>query len=133
MSLIKVLLNYQTNIKQLIEENTILYNNLLKLNTDITYRKDILSKWQEASIELQDGAKAAYEDSLQKYENISDAFNKISNLKEYLIYIQETINYPSKTDSESLKLKILNISNLITNYNELKTTFFKDFQNLLHA
>jgi hypothetical protein len=133
MSLIKILLDYQTNNKKLTEENTILYNKVLKLNTDIINRKNILSNWQQASIELQDAAKSAYEDSVIKYEIISNCFNQISNLKEYLNYIQETINYPSKTDSESLKLKVLNISNLITNYNLLKTAFLKDFQNLLDA
>lgn len=124
----------QNVLKVLLIENNRLESSFLQLNIDITFKKDMLSTWKQAPLELQDAAKAAYNDSLHKYEIISNAYRQITNLKDVLNYINDTLN-SALNDSISSKIKfsLININNLITNYNELKTTFLNNFQNLLDA
>jgi hypothetical protein len=124
----------QTLLQDLLIENNKLESCFLQLNIDITFRRDMLSTWQQAPIELQAAAEIAYNDSLNKYEIILNAYKQLINLKDVLNHINDTLNNDLNNSTPSnLKLNLININNLITNYNELKNTFLTNFKDLLDA
>lgn len=122
----------QNLLQVLLIENNNLESSFLQLYIDITFRKDMLSTWQQAPLELQESAKIAYEQTLTESINISNAYEQIINLKHVLDHITHTLN-SALIDPSNLNLNLVNINNLITNYNTIKTTFLKDFQKLLDA
>lgn len=108
----------------LIKENNQYFDRITKLNTDVLFRKNVLSSWQTAPPVLRDAAEAAYNDSVIKADLIKDALEQVTLMKAAITHINETIN--SLNPSE-------NINTLILNYTAMKTDFLAKHAKLLSA
>jgi uncharacterized coiled-coil DUF342 family protein len=117
-------------INDLVDENTKFLNKITQLNTEILFRKNILSTWQSAPPELRNAAEAAYNEAASRADNIKEALNEITNLKSVIIYINES--FKSINVSE-IQLHMININNLLQNYTTMKTAFLAKHGRLLSA
>ena len=127
-----------TNLKQqldlFIESNEKTQTQILKMYSDITYRKDILSTWQQAPPELREAARSAYEDSVSKHKIIYEASSKIENLKEVLNYIRSNLNTSFQdTNPVNVNTNVQNITNLLNNYATMQSAFLAHYGQLLNA
>ena len=127
-----------TNLKQqldlFIESNEKTQTQILKMYSDITYRKDILSTWQQAPPELREAAHSAYEDSVSKHKIIYEASSKIENLKEVLNYIRSNLNTSFQdTNPVNVNTNVQNITNLLNNYATMQSAFLAHYGQLLNA
>ena len=114
------------------DSNNQSYSQILKMYSDITYRKNILSTWEQAPPELREAARAAYEDSANKHKIIYEATTKIENLKDVLNHIRSNLE-SSIADTENVNLNVENIKNLLGNYTIMQSSFLANYGHLLAA
>ena len=126
----KNLFECQNLLQVLLSENTKLYSSVSTLSTDNNFRRDVLSTWKQAPLELQHAAELAYNDAVNKASIITDALQQVTNLKDILSYTINALNMSFLNISNPSNLQ--NINNLIDNYNTSKRMFLESFGYLLN-